>query len=311
MTKLLVGLGWASGRRTQKSIEIIDLKTPSTTCKSLTSFPLALKGSFGGLGFHDNPTICGENDGAIQLVYKCFSLKGNIWTLSPGLNTKRGFAAVSRSPYPSNSQKFFVTGGKDKSRKAMNTAEVLTEQGWEILPQTLPVKIYAHCSVLVNSTTVMVIGGFQNGSISTNTYYFNTEKENWTEGPQLKIGRFDHSCGIVWKDSQSKEFSLIVAGGWSQSILSSVEILDLGSNNWRTGPNLPFGIYKSEIVVDQIGGVVLVGGNSISNHRYLDTLFKLPHGGEGAKWIKMEQKLKIGRNDHVAFLVPDNIVDCS
>jgi hypothetical protein len=104
--------------------------------------------------------------------------------------------------------------------------------------------------------------------------------------------------------------SIIVAGGYYSSYLSSVEILDEGSNEWQTGPELPFGIYSSQIVEDQNGGVVLIGGESSSISK-LDTLYQLPHGGQDAVWTKMEQKMKTGRNEHTAFLVPDNTVDCS
>ena len=64
------------------------------------------------------------------------------------------------------------------------------------------------------------------------------------------------------------------------------------------------------MVEDQNGGVVLIGGFS-SSVGILDTLYQLPHGGQDAIWTKMEQKMKTGRIQHTAFLVPDNIVDCS
>ena len=64
------------------------------------------------------------------------------------------------------------------------------------------------------------------------------------------------------------------------------------------------------MVEDQNGGVVLIGGVS-SSSVYLDTLYQLPHGGQDAVWTQMEQKMKTGRYQHVAFLIPDNIVDCS
>ena len=105
--------------------------------------------------------------------------------------------------------------------------------------------------------------------------------------------------------------SIIVAGGYDDSsYLSSVEILDEGSNEWQTGPELPFAIYDSHMVEDQNGGVILIGGES-SSVGTLDTLYQLPHGGQDAVWTKMEQKMKIGRHRHTAFLVPDNFVDCS
>jgi hypothetical protein len=90
--------------------------------------------------------------------------------------------------------------------------------------------------------------------------------------------------------------------------VSSVEILDLGGNEWRKGPDLPIGIDSAKMVEDPNGGVILVG---VSSNSYRNTLYQLPHGGADAVWTKMEQKMKIGRLNHVAFLVPDDVVDCS
>ena len=106
--------------------------------------------------------------------------------------------------------------------------------------------------------------------------------------------------------------SIIAAGGYAggSSFLSSVEILDEGSNEWQTGPELPFGIYRSQMVEDQNGGVVFIGGQS-SSGVYLDTLYQLPNGGQDAVWTKMNQKMKIGRWMHTAIMVPDSSVDCS
>jgi hypothetical protein len=162
----------------------------------------------------------------------------------------------------------------------------------------------------VNLTTIMVIGGIQNRQTSGKTFYFTFGEESWTEGPELKIKRAGHSCGKIRRNKESQEMSIIVAGGDDgSSRLSSVEILDEGSNEWQTGPELPFGIRDAQMVEDQNGGVVLIGGESSIDK--LDTLYQLPHGGQDAVWTKMEQKLKTSRDCHTAFLVPDNIADCS
>ncbi len=207
--------------------------------------------------------------------------------------------------------KLLVTGGYDGSYSNLNSAEMLTEEGWEIDIPSLPVTIYAHCMVTVNSTTVMAIGGAQNGQASGKTFYFTVGEQSWTEGPELKNKRGYHSCGKIRKNKESQEMSIIVAGGYDySSILSSVEILDEGSNEWQTGPELPFGIRYSQMVEDQNGGVILIGGES-SSILNLDTLYQLPHGGQDAAWTKMEQKLKTGRYRHTAVMVPDNSLDCS
>jgi hypothetical protein len=222
------------------------------------------------------------------------------------MNSVRSSAAAAQL----QDGKLLVTGGYDGSF-SLKSAEMLTEEGWESNIPSLPVTVWAHCMVTVNSTTVMVIGGFQNGSLSGKTFYFTFGEESWTERPQLKIKRRSHSCGKIRRNKDSQEMSIIVAGGYDDSsYLSSVEILDEGSNEWQTSPELPFGIEDSQMVEDQNGGVVLIGGRS-SQTDSLDTLYQLPHGGQDAVWTKMEQKLKTGRFWHTAFMVPDNFVDCS
>jgi hypothetical protein len=218
------------------------------------------------------------------------------------MNSVRAYAAAAQLP----DGKLLVTGGYDASLSDLNSAEMLTEVGWERNIPSLPVTIIGHCMVTVNSTTVMAIGGF-----SGNTFYYTFGEESWTEGPELKKKRGYHSCGKIRRNKESQEMSIIVAGGYDGiPTLSSVEILDKGSNEWQTGPELQYGIEESQMVEDQNGGVVLIGGSS-SSVGYLDTLYQLPHGGQDAMWTKMEQKMKTGRALHTAFLVPDNIVDCS
>jgi hypothetical protein len=206
--------------------------------------------------------------------------------------------------------KLLVTGGFDES-DSLNSAEMLTEEGWESNIPSLPVAVYGHCMVTVNSTTVMAIGGRQNNQYSGKTFYFTFGEESWTEGPELKNKRAAHSCGKIRRNKESQEMSIIVAGGLdASSRLPSVEILDEGSNEWQTGPELPFGIERSQMVEDQNGGVVLIGGRT-SSVGHLDTLYQLPQGGQDAVWTKMEQKMNTGRNSHTAILVPASIVDCS
>jgi hypothetical protein len=176
----------------------------------------------------------------------------------------------------------------------------------------------------------MVIGGIQNEQISRKTFYFTFGEESWTKGPALKNKRDGHSCGKIRRNKYSQEMSIIVAGGNDDgSYLSSVEILNEGSKEWEKGPELPFGIRFSQMVEAQNRGVVLIGGESLSplvdspdvaedtlggdssSFIELNTLYKLPHAGRDAVWTKMQQKLKTGRGRHTAFLVPDNIVECS
>ncbi len=70
-----------------------------------------------------------------------------------------------------------VTGGNDGSGSYLNSAEMLTEEGWERNIPSLPVTIIGHCMVTVNSTTVMAIGGLQNEQYSKKHFTSPLEKK--------------------------------------------------------------------------------------------------------------------------------------
>ncbi len=287
--------------------EVINLASSVSTCKNPPNFPARVYAAIGGLGFKGNPIICGGYQNGVR-SNKCYSLENKEWVSLASMNSLRVAAAAAQL----KDGKLLVTGGLNGSGSYLKSAEMLTEEGWESNIPSLPVTIVYHCMVNVNSTTVMAIGEIQNGQdFSGKTFYYTFGEESWTEGTELKNKRADHSCGKIRKNKESQDMSIIVAGGVDgSSYLSSVEILDEGSNEWQTGPELPFGIYNSQMVEDPNGGVVLIGGESSSFDK-LDTLYQLPHGGQDAVWIKMEQKMKTGRDAHAAFLVPDNIADCS
>jgi hypothetical protein len=245
--------------------EVINLASSASTCKNPPNFPAKVFAAIGGQGLKGNPILCGgfQND---VLSNKCYSLENHKWVSSASMNLIRIYAAAAQL----QDGKLLVTGGYGDS--TLNFAEMLTEEGWDSYIPSLPVIIAAHCIVTVNSTTVMVIGGSQNGQVSGKTFYLTFGEESLTEGPELKNKRFYHSCGKIRRNKESQEMSIIVAGGYDVSYLSSVEILDEGSNEWQTGPELPFGVIDSPMVEDQNGGVVLIGGESSSVDN-LDTLY--------------------------------------
>jgi hypothetical protein len=93
MTKLLVTAG-NSG-----VTEIIDLTRPGSSCKNLPLFPVShwkecqifVYGAIGGLGFEDEPIICGGGNNN-AFFFQCYTLEGDKWKLSQSLNTPKQFA---------------------------------------------------------------------------------------------------------------------------------------------------------------------------------------------------------------------------
>ena len=110
------------------------------------------------------------------------------------------------------------------------SVDVLTENGWKNV-SSFPISY--HCTVLYNSTTVLLIGGVSQlggGDANNETYFFNTETADpeWTPGPSLQFSRGDHKCSRIKRDAQSSEFSIIVVGG-----SASVEILGNIDNAYK------------------------------------------------------------------------------
>jgi len=263
----------------------------------------------GGMNSQQQPTICGGIHGSTY--YKeCYSFDKTSWKQSDQMPNTIAFAAVAQSPFPNKTHPFILTGGQNSVY--LNTVYSQKIKGWEQQTPNLPNTISYHCMVLLNSSSLFVIGG-HNGNTYANTYIMNANvNKAWVSGPSLKLSRYHHSCSRIKANPKASEsFSVVVAGGYgSQGVMSSVEVLDEGSNEWRQGPDLPFGIYVGAMVEDPEGGVILIGGASPSNS-YLDTLFRLSHVGDGAIWKEMPQNLQLGRYFLTAMMIPDHTVNCT
>ena len=217
------------------------------------------------------------------------------------MNNTRVSFAMTKSPFQNNS--LLVTGGE--IFPTQNFDEVMVEGKWQVSPVSLPLPIKEHGMVLINSSTVIVLGGYFSDNLNS-TYILNSEFPRWIEGPQMQDPRAFHSCGLVPQGPFSTQLSIIVAGGTPGS-MASVEILDEGSNQWRRGPDLPIGSTNNAMVPHPLGGVVVLGGKSADSGP-LDKLFYLPHAGPKAQWQELPHKLNVARSSLIAILVPDEIV---
>jgi hypothetical protein len=298
-TKLLVGIGETANGLTD-SFEIIDLSMPSSVCQNLPNFPYATFGSVGEFIKQDHPLICGGKD-----IKQCYSFKDDSWQEEAALAENRRFASSSPSPFPNNPFSMMISGGENPST---SSAVYFSDGTWKKLPD-LPTTVDHHCMVKVSSNIVMIIGGIQGGQYSKKTFLLDIKENAWKEGPSLLQERAKLSCGQIRSDKNSSEFSIIVAGG-DNGHLVTTEVLDQSNGEWRLGPALPRLTILAQLVEDADGGVVLIGGLTMGMY-YLDTLFRLPHAGQDGKWVELPQKLKIGRDSHTAFMVPDNLANCN
>ena len=301
----MVALGSATGGPTN-NVEIIDLESSETSCSNFPAYPFVADRAKGDLGFQEAPLICGGGYPTVP-TNECKTFENGAWRSFGSMNESRFNFAITKSPF-GNDTKLFLSGGYNYQMLA--TAEVLTKDGFEKAPVQLPVSMDFHCMVMLNSTSIIVLGGREGSRYTVDTHILNTETMQWSDGPRLSSLRLAPNCARIAKSSHETEKSIIVAGGlyFDGSDLSSVEILDVASNQWLKGPELPFPISGSAMVEDPRGGVALIGGRG-NDSTYLDTIFHLPHAGEGAQWEQLPQKLKVGRGHHTAFLIPYVVAD--
>ena len=127
----------------------------------------------------------------------------------------------------------------------------------------------------------------------------------------MNIDRYCHGCATFMNEGRTYA---IVAGGYStkEGVLSSVEFLNLENEDaeWIEGPSLPRDLEEFTMITSpEENGVIAIGGRS--GREFESAIFKMTCTGSlNCTWTELEQKLDIGRIDHVAFLIPDELTNC-
>ena len=139
---------------------------------------------------------------------------------------RRGAASVVLS-----NNTLWVTGGQDQSGNDLKTTEFVTKDGQTSQGPELPLALFGHSIVALNSGAFILIGG--RGGDSSATHFYE-EKKGWRPGPNLKKGRgWGHTAGVL-TDRVSTKTYIVAVGGWGAG--SSLEYLEYpGSNDWMKG----------------------------------------------------------------------------
>ena len=213
----MVGVGQYN-RMLTTEMEIIDLASKSPKqCQNLANYPLEITWAFGILGLNNKPTICGGYHQGTS-IKDCYTYENNLWNKISSLKEARTHAAVSFTPFPGHAGNFYVSGGFD-GNNFLSSVEALNNGIWAERIM-LPVTMLDHCMVLINSTTVLAIGGGHGGyTASGRTFFFNTQNLKWIEGPRLKYARLMHNCAMIKTSQQNNKLSVIVVGGFNNTYI--------------------------------------------------------------------------------------------
>ena len=124
------------------------------------------------------------------------------------------------------SDKTFIFGGNDPYDLASyETISVDHTQSEGVLPFTWAFG----CATLINSTTILLAGGWQNSTTKANTWFFNWRTEEWTPGPNMIEEREDFGCGLI------KSIDSVAAFGGGSLTSTATEIVKLPGGSFQKG----------------------------------------------------------------------------
>ena len=302
--RILVVTGYILNSLRTSDSEVIDIETSSTrTCEAFPHYPVSTGESSAVLLYNKVPFVCG----GLFSNRTCNLYDQKTWQPTGALNDYRAISLMlPKSPFQNQAHLATIMGAKYS-----RTMEVFDGTSWSYIKPSMPVVMFAFCGVYINETTIFVMGGHaQNGHLSS-SYYMNSDYREWTPGPAMVDNRSGHSCGRILTSQYSKIFSTIVVGGngAAAQILSSVEILDDGSNSWRKGPDLPIKVVAASFVEDPRGGIIIVGGHLGSGAT--GNIYRLKHAGPDAQWEKLPQQSSLMRFWTAAVMIPNELANCT
>lgn len=299
---------YEDGRKT----EIVDLSDPTFECTGLPDYPLNTKFGGGGLLANNTPIICGGYNGTD--IGECFKLIDKKWNpMEDMMNEARNHAGygnvvVNESLWKSGGVKFF--GGEKFFDKLQNSSELINGNT-SLKYSDLPEAMYAHCSIQINDSVILVTGG-NSGNANKKTYYHNFKNGEWSDGPELLNARYMHACKSFYLNNEK---TLVVAGGiGDEGKLKSVEFLSLEHEDkgWYSGntTDLPEAMAEFSMVPSLDHKSVFAVGVVVGGKR--DCILELSCDGtnlDSCNWENSPTKLKHPRENLVALLIPDSLVD--
>ena len=113
----------------------------------------------------------------------------------------------------------------------LQTTELMTKEGTSRIAIPLPMALWGHCLVELD-THVILTGGRSNSGYEKKTFKLRKEYIDsnngaaWEEGPDLLEARGYHGCTNI-------DQLTIIAGGWNGNRLASVEVFD--GKKWVPG----------------------------------------------------------------------------
>ena len=209
-------------------LEIIDLINTKLKSDIVVDENGSREGATGGI-LQNQPLICGGHNGD-------YNSTTNVSVI--GMPNHGFEMMIPRSFISSvvlNESKIWITGGWSNNGNVERSTEINSLDQHPVPGPDLPFTVDCHSMVLVDPTTIYLIGGYQNGVTSNKTWIIDpTNDFQIRNGPSLNIAREGHSCSKMRIEGR---IFLVVAGGFNNGELASVELLDTTcpDQGWKMG----------------------------------------------------------------------------
>ena len=201
--------------------EVVNLTNPREKSTFIANTPQCCD-SIGAV-FEDQVLICGGK------------YYGDFYQTSFYLeNPEEKWQMLEKRKWPSSSvldkSTLWIVGGEN-----LNSTEFMSIAQEPVKGPDLPFTVFSHTLVKYNSSSIYIIGGFQDGYISNETWIINPKNAfQIRKGPSLNVERCRHSSGFMRINGKS---IIVVAGGAGGNDAGfTVELLDPTSNTgWIIG----------------------------------------------------------------------------
>jgi hypothetical protein len=311
MSKILVASGYDLVSRNTVEIVNLDENTQNLICDDLPNLPNLPYGASTGQLFHGKDAIvfgCNDRTGKIQV------LQNGSWNSSANSVDCRFITSSAVLENSEGKEVLLLIGGIFRG-KYITVTETFDGTSWSnVSVPSIPEAITHNCIVKVDASTLISIGGESPQEIVNQTQFYNAKTNTWTSGPSLSTPRMGASCGLLKRKNPESGLidNVVVATGgfnYDNGQLSSTELLFLNEDNsikgnWVKGPELPRAAFEATMI-EFNNSLIMIGGTGSVDGQHL---YKLASTDD--KWIEMDQTLKKIRSLHVAFLVPDELVNC-
>ena len=142
------------------ALEIVEVVDNNTNCQ-VNRFPVRLELMEG-----TNGMVCGGWLNELNILSSCWYLNPNgEWTSGEDMLKKRVEFTITAVE-----DDVIVIGGTTIAHVSLSSVEkysLLKQDGWARI-KDVPIRIARHCTVLINTTYLMVVGGYQTEVIQTN-----------------------------------------------------------------------------------------------------------------------------------------------